>query len=138
MRSMRIGQVVRTTALSAAVLLVLSDAGVRGVSEVMAAQRSPAMNSGRPIDPPNSGVPPVIQPDFGNSQDGGDAQLRARAASEDRHKKVAADVDKLVSLSNELKTDVDKTAKDELSLDVIKKAQAIEKLAQDVQNRMKN
>ena len=97
------------------------------------------MNSGQPIDPPASGVPPVIQPDFGNSPASQmDAQLRANAARADRHKKVASDVDKLVSLSNELKSDVDKTTKDELSLDVIKKAKEIEKLAQDVQSRVKN
>jgi hypothetical protein len=138
MRSMKIGQVIRTTLLCAAVLLMLSDAGMRGGSDVIAAQRSPAMNSGRPIDPPSSGVPPVTPPGMADSQDGTDAQLRAAAANADRHKKVAADVDRLVSLSNELKSDVDKTKKDELSLDVIKKAQEIEKLAQDVQSRMKS
>jgi hypothetical protein len=37
-----------------------------------------------------------------------------------------------------LKTDVNKTNKDELSLDVMRKAQEIEKLAHDVQSRMKN
>jgi hypothetical protein len=63
---------------------------------------------------------------------------RVKALNDDRHKKLVTDVDKLISLSNELKTDVDKTNKDELSLDVIRKAQEIEKLAHDVQSRMKN
>src|ERR1700739_4964358 len=138
MRSKKIGQVIRTTVLCAAAFLMLSDAGMRGGSDVMAAQRSPAMNSGRPIDPPPSGVPPVYPPQIGNSQDGTEEQQRAKAATEDRHKKVAGDVDRLVSLSNELKSDVDKTTKDELSLDVINKAKEIEKLAQDVQRRMKS
>jgi hypothetical protein len=47
-------------------------------------------------------------------------------------------VDRLLALTNELKTDVDKSSKDELSLDVIRKAGEIEKLAHDVQSRMKN
>ena len=135
MRRIKFGQVVLTPVLCSAVFLMLSNAGMRGGSEVMAAQRSPGMNSGRPIDPPPSGVPPVYPPQIGD--DGTDAQ-RAKAATEDRHKKVAGDVDRLVSLSNELKSDVDKTTKDELSLDVIKKAKEIEKLAQDVQRRMKS
>ncbi|HEV2576616.1 MAG TPA: hypothetical protein VGU25_05345 [Acidobacteriaceae bacterium] len=133
MRPMRFGQAVQTTVLCSAVFLLLSDAGVRGGGGVMAAQRSPAMNSGRPIDPPSSGVPPVYPIQMGNSTDGG-----AQAANAERRKKVAADVDRLVLLSNELKADVDKTANDQLSLDVIKKAKEIEKLAHAVQGQMKN
>jgi hypothetical protein len=139
MRRIKFGQVIRTPVLCSAVFLMVSSAGMRGGSEVMSAQRSPAMNSGQPLDPAPSGVPPVYPPQIGNSEHGGtDAQQRAKAATEDRHKKVAGDVDRLVSLSNELKSDVDNTTKDELSLDVIKKAKEIEKLAQDVQRRMKN
>ena len=63
---------------------------------------------------------------------------RLKAANDDRHKRLVLDVDRLISLTNELKTDVDKTDKDELSLEVIRKAQEIEKLAHDVQSRMKN
>lgn len=63
---------------------------------------------------------------------------RTKMINEDRHKRLQSDVDKLVSLTSQLKTDVAKAEKDELSLDVIRKAQEIEKLAHDVQNRMKN
>jgi len=65
-------------------------------------------------------------------------EQRVKAMNDDRHKRLSADVDKLLSLTNELKSDVDKANKDELSIDVIKKAQEIEKLAHDVQSRMKN
>lgn len=65
-------------------------------------------------------------------------QQRRDALNDSRHKRLEADVDKLLALTNELKTDVDKANKDELSLDVVRKAQEIEKLAHDVQNRMKN
>ena len=63
---------------------------------------------------------------------------RRKAINDGRHKKLEDDVDKLLSLTNELKTDVDKANKDELSLDVVRKAQEIEKLAHDVQSRMKS
>ena len=63
---------------------------------------------------------------------------RVKAFNEDRHKRLEDDVAKLQALTNELKTDVDKANKDELSMDVMRKAAEIEKLAHDVQSRMKN
>jgi hypothetical protein len=63
---------------------------------------------------------------------------RIKYVNDSRHERLEDDVGKLVALTNELKTDVDKTNKDELSLDVVKKAGEIEKLAHDVQSRMKN
>ncbi|HWZ82442.1 MAG TPA: hypothetical protein VNW47_07455 [Terriglobales bacterium] len=47
------------------------------------------------------------------------------------------DTDKLLSLANELKSNVDKTSPSILSLDVIKKAQEIEKLAKSVKDKMR-
>ena len=61
-----------------------------------------------------------------------------RAHAEDRRKRMLADTDKLLALSAELKADIEKTTRDELSLEVIRKAGEIEKLAHDVQQRMKN
>jgi hypothetical protein len=43
----------------------------------------------------------------------------------------------LLKLATDLKTEVDKTNKDTLSLDVIRKADTIEKLAHDVKDKMK-
>ena len=57
---------------------------------------------------------------------------------DERHKRLQADTAKLVELTNELKAEVDKAAKDELSVDVVKKAAEIEKLAHDVKERMKS
>ena len=82
------------------------------------------------LDSPNGAADPGIRAHM-------EAE-RVKAVNDDRHKKLVSDVDRLISLSNELKTDVDKANKDELSLDVIRKAQEIEKLAHDVQGRMKN
>jgi hypothetical protein len=61
-----------------------------------------------------------------------------RALNDSRHKRLEDDVAKLQALTNELKSDVDKANKDELSLDVMRKAAEIEKLAHDVQSRMRN
>ena len=57
---------------------------------------------------------------------------------DDRHKRLLSDTAKLVELTNELKSEIDKSSKDELSLDVVRKAAEIEKLAHDVKERMKN
>jgi hypothetical protein len=55
----------------------------------------------------------------------------------ERQKRLVSDTEKLVALVNELKIDMDKTNKDMLSLDVIRKADEIEKLAHSVKEKMK-
>jgi hypothetical protein len=62
---------------------------------------------------------------------------QARSRNVDRQKKLQADTEKLLSLATELKEQVDKTDKNILSVDVIKKADEIEKLAKSVKDRMK-
>lgn len=57
---------------------------------------------------------------------------------DERRKRLQSDTTKLVELSNQLKEEVDKTSKDELSLSVVRKAAEIEKLAHDVRERMKS
>jgi hypothetical protein len=83
-------------------------------------------------------IPPVGSglPDFGPSNPKIEEQ-QARARSTDRQKKLVADTEKLLALATELKTDVDKTNQNILSMDVIKKAEEIEKLAHSVKERMK-
>ena len=56
----------------------------------------------------------------------------------DRQKQLVEETEKLLALANELKADVDKSTKDTLSLDVVKKADEIEKLAHSVKEKMKN
>lgn len=65
------------------------------------------------------------------------AEQQARAQNSERQKRLVADTDRLLALATELKTQVDKTNKDILSVDVIKKAEEIEKLARSVKERMK-
>ena len=57
---------------------------------------------------------------------------------DERRKRLLADTARLLALSSELKDEVDKSSRDELSLGVIRKAAEIEKLARDVRERMKN
>lgn len=58
--------------------------------------------------------------------------------NEARQEEIVKDTNKLLALATELKADVDKTNKDTLSIDVIKKADEIEKLARTVRDKMKN
>jgi len=59
------------------------------------------------------------------------------AANAARKKQIAEDSAKLLKLATDLKAEVDKTTKDTLSMNVIRKADEIEKLAHDVKEKMK-
>jgi hypothetical protein len=61
----------------------------------------------------------------------------AKKAAKERAAALKADTDKLLKLSVELKQYVDKSDENVLSLDVIKKAEEIEKLARSVKDKMK-
>ena len=74
--------------------------------------------------------------------DGDDARARlasemAKKAAKERVVAIKRDTDKLLKLSVELKDQVDKADENVLSLDVIKKAEEIEKLARSVKEKMK-
>ena len=56
----------------------------------------------------------------------------------DRQSQLRVDTEKLVALTAELKQHVDKAGGNILSMDVIKKAQEIQKLAKSVQDKMRN
>lgn len=59
------------------------------------------------------------------------------AVNAERKRQLAEDSAKLLKLAADLKSEVDKTSKDTLSLNVIRKADEIEKLAHDVKEKMK-
>ncbi len=59
------------------------------------------------------------------------------AANTERLKQNADDAAQLLQLATELKKEVDKTDKDTLSINVIRKAEMIEKLARGVKQKMK-
>ena len=80
--------------------------------------------------------PPSIVPDAGPT-DGKLEHDQAKLRNVDRQKQIVADTQKLVTLANELNAAVEKSNKDTLSLDVIRKADEIEKLAKSVREKMK-
>jgi hypothetical protein len=87
--------------------------------------------------------PPLTQPHGDvNSPDGDDAHDHiademAKKAAKERVAALKSDTDKLLKLSVELKAYVDKSDENVLSLDVIRKADEIEKLAKSVRDKMK-
>ena len=69
--------------------------------------------------------------------EGQDKQQSLDAANSERKKQLSDDSAKLLILAVALKSEVDKTNKDMLSLNVIRKADEIEKLAHTVKEKMK-
>ena len=66
-----------------------------------------------------------------------DLQPKASAPENPRQKQIADESAQLLAMALALKAEVDKTTKDTLSLNVIKKADEIEKLAKAVKEKMK-
>ncbi len=116
----------------ASVILLFLFAGVPGVPSDAGVKQGvpgvpPASSSGR-----NSHLGDADEP-FERQNSSKLEHMR----EDERRKRLMADTARLVALTNELKTEVDKSSRDELSLDVIRKATEIEKLAHDVRERMK-
>lgn len=62
---------------------------------------------------------------------------REKALNKQRQTQLQKDTDHLLELATQLKEDVDKSNEHTLSLDVVKKADEIEKLAKSVKEKMK-
>jgi hypothetical protein len=91
--------------------------------------------------------PPRNVPDFINRLPDTNDQARMRqeqqanqkeieAINARRKKQVSNDTEKLLKLAFDLKTEVDKTGSETLSVGAIRRAQAIEKLARDIKEKM--
>ena len=65
------------------------------------------------------------------------AEKQARMRNEERQRRLVSDTEKLLSLATELHQDVARTNRNMLSVDVIKRADEIERLAHGVKERMK-
>jgi hypothetical protein len=114
---------------------------------IVLATAGPARGSGGQILPPpgQSGrqipglPPPPGRPNSADPEpiDPHRAEQQEKARNMDRQKRLVADTEKLLALATDLKQQVDKTTKDTMSVDVIKKAEEIEKLARSVKERMK-
>lgn len=84
--------------------------------------------------PPN--FPRAARPEPPSDIEEEAARERLKKANLQRQAQLKADTDKLLELSKELKEYVDKTNENVLSVDVIKKAGEIEKLAHSVKQKM--
>lgn len=62
---------------------------------------------------------------------------RAKRMNKERFESLKRDTDKLLELATELKQNVDRANENTLSLDVIRKADEIDKLAKQVREKMK-
>lgn len=60
-----------------------------------------------------------------------------KARNTQRHDDLKHDTDKLLQLATELKTAVDKSNENTLSMEVVRKAEEIEKLSKSVQKKMR-
>ncbi len=90
----------------------------------------PNASQDRPFDPNHKNEPPDplrvrLQED------------QAKKVNEERQKKLVTDTAKLYELAAELKEQVGKSDKNTLSVDVVKKAEEIERLARSVKDKMR-
>ena len=105
-----------------------------GAAQVAPASQAPAS----PVTPGYNRPQLGADPNESNPLGPANAARLDKLRQDERRKRLIADTEKLVSLTGELKEEVAKASKDELSLDVVRKAAEIEKLAHDVKERMKS
>ncbi len=101
------------------------------------AEQPPAQSSGDASQPSPGQLPP-----FDNDHPIDEAARRRQREMEkernkERQQSLKKDTDRLLQLATELKQYVDKTNENMLSMDVIKKAEEVEKLAHQVREKMK-
>ncbi len=99
-------------------------------------QQQPLPNPNKPLLMPEANRPPDANQQMEMRDQQGKQQDYATANAE-RKKQISDDSAKLLKLATDLKSEVDKTTKDTLSLNVIRKADEIERLAHSVKEKMK-
>jgi hypothetical protein len=118
-------------------LYVQVAAGILATATILAvAQQAPNKDPNRSLIIPAAN--PV--PDKNQQMEMQQKQLMKssyEAANLERRKQIADDAARLLQLATDLKKEVDKTDKDTLSVNVIRKAEMIEKLAKGVKEKMK-
>lgn len=108
------------------------------MTTVLGAQSSVQSPMQSPIQLPRLGsTPGVNSDDRDNEQRVKLEKDLAKKVNRDRQAQLQRDTDHLLKLANELKQYVDKSNENTLSLDVVKKAEEIEKLAHSVREKMK-
>jgi hypothetical protein len=92
--------------------------------------------TGQVQQPAPTGEPPLFE-EPNTPRDRQRLEKMEKARQAERQEQLVKDTDKLFDLAKELKERVDKSNKDMLSIDVVKKAAEIEKLAKSVKDRMR-
>jgi len=102
---------------------------------LVAAPRLSAQVIQQPVDSSQPGVEPQLKTDPSTLKIQQEMQKQRNLQ---RQRQIKQDTDKLLELATELKAYVDKTNENIISLDVIRKADEIEKLAKSVKDKMKS
>jgi hypothetical protein len=123
------GQTLRLVFMASFALL-----GAVALAPQEAAQANPCRSINNPAitTPPDANAQMVM-----HQQQTAQQQQNYAAANAERKKQISSDSAQLLKLATELKNEVDKTTKDTLSLNVIRKADEIERLAHSVKEKMK-
>ncbi len=90
---------------------------------------NPPGSINRGLDNGHDGNGPAISPQMQEQQ--------AERRNSDRQKQLVADTERLFQLAQQLRDEVGKSNKEQLSIPVIKKSEEIEKLAKSVKERMR-
>jgi len=106
------------------------------VTAVDSGQQAPVGSPDRPYLMPEANRPLDANQKM-EMQEQQQKKANFEAANTERKKQLTDDSAHLLKLANELKTEVDKTDKDTLSIAVIRKAEEIERLAHVVKEKMK-
>jgi hypothetical protein len=114
----------------ASVLVVV---GALGATYDLSSQTT---NPNKPILLPEANRPPDKNAQM-TMREQQEKKTSFEAANVERKRQISDDSAKLLKLASDLKSEVDKTSKDTLSLGVIRKADEIEKLAHNVKEKMK-
>ncbi|HXZ26662.1 MAG TPA: hypothetical protein VEG08_01555 [Terriglobales bacterium] len=96
---------------------------------VLGAQQVPEHHPRDPQAPPGAAPDINIPPDMQREM--------AKQRNKERQESLKKDTDRLFQLATELKQSVDKSNENVMSIDVIRKAEEIEKLAKQVKEKMK-
>lgn len=131
-------------ALALGTLFAAGRAGFAGAAQLGGAnsgQFGQTQQPGFPTPPDQSGLPSqpgLTRPNGITTEPGVPPHMvvaAARARAEERQKRLVADSDKLLALVTQLHADVARTDRNMLSVEVIHRAEEIEKLARSVKER---
>jgi hypothetical protein len=130
----------RVPGLRGLVPVVVCAAAIAWASGMVSIGQTGPQSAPHPILLPEANRPPDANDQMVMREEKDDQQDKNKdiaTANIERRKQIADDSAKLLKLAGDLKTAVDKTGKDTLSLEVIRKADEIERLAHSVKEKMK-